>query len=129
MRKILIDYACIRNAAKGDSGREKISIGETGEVPFQRPSIMIAHFEQYAAVSAPTLQETGAFLFRQLRSTCEEALHFGPLFRIKLGRAVSPAPEPTCCRSVASPQLIGKVGHTVRASFFENLRRSSALVI
>jgi RNA polymerase sigma-70 factor (ECF subfamily) len=42
MRRILIDYARIRNAAKRDRGREKISIGEAGEIPFQRPSIMIA---------------------------------------------------------------------------------------
>jgi len=41
MRKILIDYARIRNAAKRDRGREKISIGEAGEIPFQRPSAVV----------------------------------------------------------------------------------------
>jgi RNA polymerase sigma factor (TIGR02999 family) len=42
MRKILIDHARVRNAAKRDRGREKVSIDDAGDVSLQRPSIMIA---------------------------------------------------------------------------------------
>jgi RNA polymerase sigma factor (TIGR02999 family) len=42
MRKILIDHARIRNAAKRDHGREKIPIDNAGEISLERPSILIA---------------------------------------------------------------------------------------
>jgi RNA polymerase sigma factor (TIGR02999 family) len=42
MRKILIDHARIRNAAKRDHGREKIPISELGDLGLQRPSVLIA---------------------------------------------------------------------------------------
>ncbi|PWU08906.1 MAG: RNA polymerase subunit sigma-70 [Terriglobia bacterium] len=42
MRQILIDHARTRNAAKRGSGRAKIQLDEAGEIPVDRPSILIA---------------------------------------------------------------------------------------
>jgi RNA polymerase sigma factor (TIGR02999 family) len=42
MRKILIDHARIRSAAKRGGGREKLSIEEAGDVSLERPSALIA---------------------------------------------------------------------------------------
>ena len=42
MRQILIDHARTRNAAKRGSGVEKFSLEQAGEIPFDRPSILIA---------------------------------------------------------------------------------------
>src|SRR5215470_10873794 len=42
MRQILIDHARNRNAAKRGSGDVKFSIEQAGEIPVERPSILIA---------------------------------------------------------------------------------------
>jgi RNA polymerase sigma factor (TIGR02999 family) len=42
MRQILIDHARTRNAEKRGGGRGKISIEDAGEIPVDRPSMMIA---------------------------------------------------------------------------------------
>jgi RNA polymerase sigma factor (TIGR02999 family) len=42
MRQILIDHARNRNAAKRGSGEVKFSIEQAGEIPVDRPSILIA---------------------------------------------------------------------------------------
>jgi len=42
MRKILIDHARIRNAAKRDGGRPKLSLDEAGNIRLERPALMIA---------------------------------------------------------------------------------------
>src|SRR5215472_10404305 len=42
MRKILIDHARVRNAAKRNRGQEKLSIDQAGDVALQHPSILIA---------------------------------------------------------------------------------------
>ena len=42
MRKILIDHARVRNAAKRNRGQEKVSIDQVGDVALQNPSILIA---------------------------------------------------------------------------------------
>lgn len=42
MRQILIDHARTRNAEKRGGGRSKISIEQAGEIPMDRPSMMIA---------------------------------------------------------------------------------------
>jgi RNA polymerase sigma factor (TIGR02999 family) len=42
MRQILIDHARTRNAAKRGSGVEKFSLEQAGDIPFDRPSILIA---------------------------------------------------------------------------------------
>jgi RNA polymerase sigma factor (TIGR02999 family) len=42
MRKILIDHARARNAAKRNRGQEKVSIDQVGDVALQNPSILIA---------------------------------------------------------------------------------------
>ena len=42
MRQILIDHARTRNAEKRGGGRGKISIDDAGEIPVDRPSMMIA---------------------------------------------------------------------------------------
>jgi len=42
MRRILIDHARVRNAAKRNRGQEKVSIDHAGDVGLQHPSILIA---------------------------------------------------------------------------------------
>ena len=42
MRQILIDHARTRNAAKRGSGAVKVSIEESGDIPVNRPSILLA---------------------------------------------------------------------------------------
>jgi RNA polymerase sigma factor (TIGR02999 family) len=42
MRKILIDHARVRNAAKRDHGKVKVSLEEAVLIPLQRPSAVIA---------------------------------------------------------------------------------------
>jgi RNA polymerase sigma factor (TIGR02999 family) len=42
MRQILIDHARTRNASKRGSGAVKVSIEEYGDVPVDRPSILLA---------------------------------------------------------------------------------------
>jgi RNA polymerase sigma factor (TIGR02999 family) len=42
MRRILIDHARVRNAAKRNRGQEKVSIDQAGDVGLQHPSILIA---------------------------------------------------------------------------------------
>jgi RNA polymerase sigma factor (TIGR02999 family) len=42
MRKVLIDHARIRNAAKRDHGKEKVSIDALGEVCIERSWLMLA---------------------------------------------------------------------------------------
>jgi RNA polymerase sigma factor (TIGR02999 family) len=42
MRRILIDHARLRNAAKRNRGQDKISIDQAGDVGLQHPSILIA---------------------------------------------------------------------------------------
>ena len=42
MRRILIDHARVRNAAKRNRGQEKISLDQAGDVGPQHPSILIA---------------------------------------------------------------------------------------
>src|SRR5215469_2274878 len=42
MRQILIDHARTRNAAKRGSGAIKVSIEQSGDIPIDRPSMLIA---------------------------------------------------------------------------------------
>lgn len=42
MRQILIDHARTRNAAKRGSGAVKVSIEESGDIPVNRPSMLLA---------------------------------------------------------------------------------------
>jgi len=42
MRQILIDHARTRNAAKRGSGTVKISIEQSGDIPVDRPSMLVA---------------------------------------------------------------------------------------
>src|SRR5208282_591871 len=42
MRQILIDHARIRNASKRGGGKLNFSITQAGEIPVDRPSILIA---------------------------------------------------------------------------------------
>lgn len=42
MRQILIDHARTRNAAKRGSGAIKVSIEESGDIPVDRPSMLLA---------------------------------------------------------------------------------------
>jgi RNA polymerase sigma factor (TIGR02999 family) len=42
MRRILIDHARIRGAAKRDHGREHLSIENAGDISLQRPALIIA---------------------------------------------------------------------------------------
>jgi RNA polymerase sigma factor (TIGR02999 family) len=42
MRQILIDHARTRNAAKRGSGAVKVSIEQSGDIPVDRPSMLVA---------------------------------------------------------------------------------------